>query len=98
MLKALRGAHTAISVAVGLAIPLLVYVLNGTVEHWTFVLGAVIGFSNWYFFPFFYPERTKAPRPAQRHLLARLPGTLQSWMGCGPLPPAYCARCPRSPE
>jgi hypothetical protein len=27
----------------------VVYLVNGTVEPWAFVLGAVIGFGYWYF-------------------------------------------------
>jgi hypothetical protein len=45
--------HRVISVAVACAVPVAVYFMNGSVEPWAFVLGAVIGFSYWYFFPLF---------------------------------------------
>ena len=31
------------------AVPLAVYLVNGTVESWAFPLGAVMGFCYWYF-------------------------------------------------
>jgi hypothetical protein len=45
----LRLYHRIMSVAVALAVPMVIYLLNGTIEPWAFVLGAVIGFSYWYF-------------------------------------------------
>ena len=54
-MRLLRAAHAAISVAIALAVPLAVYLVNGTLESWAFVLGAVVGFSYWYFFPFLLP-------------------------------------------
>lgn len=50
-----RTAHRLISVGIALAIPVTVYLVNGVAEPWTFVLGAVIGFSYWYFFPIILP-------------------------------------------
>ena len=47
--------HRAVAVANAFAVPLAVYLVNGTVEPWAFVLGAVIGFCYWYFFPFVLP-------------------------------------------
>jgi hypothetical protein len=44
--------HRAVALAIALAVPLAIYLVNGTVEPWAFVLGAVIGFSYWYFLPF----------------------------------------------
>jgi len=32
-------------------VPLAIYLINGAIEPWAFVLGAVIGFSYWYFGP-----------------------------------------------
>jgi hypothetical protein len=40
----LRTFHRATSVAIGLAVPLAIYLINGAIEPWAFVLGAVIGF------------------------------------------------------
>jgi hypothetical protein len=37
------------SVLVGLLVPLAIYLLNGALAPWMFVLGATIGFSLWYF-------------------------------------------------
>jgi hypothetical protein len=39
------------AVVVALAVPLVIYLVNGTVEPWAFLLGAVIGVA-WYFLPF----------------------------------------------
>ena len=52
MMARLPVIHRAVAVAISLAVPLAVYLINGTVEAWAFVLGAVIGFGFWYFFPF----------------------------------------------
>jgi hypothetical protein len=40
------------AVAVALAVPLAIYLINGIVEPWAFLLGAVIGVA-WYILPFF---------------------------------------------
>jgi hypothetical protein len=48
----LRLFHRIMSVAVALAMPMAIYLINGTIEPWAFVLGAVVGFSYWYFGPF----------------------------------------------
>jgi hypothetical protein len=32
-------------------VPLAIYLINGTVAPWAFVLGAVLGFAYWYFGP-----------------------------------------------
>jgi hypothetical protein len=47
--------HRLLSLAVAIAAPVAIYVINGTLELWTIVLGAVIGFGYWYFFPFILP-------------------------------------------
>jgi hypothetical protein len=47
-----RFVHLAIPLAITLAVPLAIYLINGVVEPWTFVLGAVIGFGVWYSWPF----------------------------------------------
>ena len=47
--------HRVVAVVIALAVPLAIYLINGTVEPWAFVLGAVVGFSYWYFFPFVIP-------------------------------------------
>ena len=47
--------HRTIAVAIALAVPLAIYLVNGTIEPWSFILGAVIAFSYWYFFPFALP-------------------------------------------
>jgi len=47
--------HRVVAVAIALAVPLAIYLINGSVEPWAFVLGAVVGFSYWYFFPFVIP-------------------------------------------
>jgi hypothetical protein len=51
----LATVHRLLSLAVGLAVPIIIYLINGALEPWMLVLGAVIGFSYWYFFPFFLP-------------------------------------------
>ncbi|WP_425906832.1 hypothetical protein [Nitrobacter sp. TKz-YC02] len=51
--KRLATVHRLLSLAVALAVPLAAYLVNGTLEPWMFVVGAVIGFS--YCFPFFLP-------------------------------------------
>ena len=51
----LRTFHRATSVAIALAVPLAIYLINGTIEPWAFVLGAVLGFSYWYFGPWLLP-------------------------------------------
>ncbi len=47
--------HRVVAGAIALAVPLAIYLINGTVEPWAFVLGAVVGFNYWYFFPFVIP-------------------------------------------
>jgi hypothetical protein len=47
--------HRLMAVAVAIAVPVVVYIVNGSLELWAIVLGAVIGFGYWYFFPFFLP-------------------------------------------
>ena len=42
------------ALVVALAVPLVVYLVNGTVEPWAFVLGAAIGIA-WYVLPFMFP-------------------------------------------
>jgi len=54
-LARLRTFHAVTSVAIGLAVPLVIYLVNGTIEPWAFVLGAVIGFGYWYFGPALVP-------------------------------------------
>ena len=44
--------RTISAVVVGLAVPLVIYAVNGTDEPRAFVLGAAIGIA-WYFVPFF---------------------------------------------
>jgi hypothetical protein len=51
----LRIAHRSISVALGVAVPLMIYIMNGTLEPWMFVLALVIGVSYWLFFPILLP-------------------------------------------
>jgi hypothetical protein len=53
--KRFATAHRLISFAIALAVPLATYLISGTLEPSMIVLGAVIGFSYWYFFPFFLP-------------------------------------------
>ncbi|MDR6304164.1 hypothetical protein GGQ85_001865 [Nitrobacter vulgaris] len=53
--KQLATVHRLLSLTVALAVPLAAYLVNGTLEPWMLVLGAVIGFSYRYFFPFFLP-------------------------------------------
>jgi hypothetical protein len=45
----LRVAHGAAATAFVPAVPLAVYLVNGTFEPWAFLLGAVMGFCFWYF-------------------------------------------------
>jgi hypothetical protein len=47
----LRSFHILISAGVAVAVPALVYVLNGVLEPWALVLGLVLAFSYWYFGP-----------------------------------------------
>jgi hypothetical protein len=47
--------HRTVAVAIALAVPLAVYLVNGSVEAWAFGLGAVTGFVYWYYFPDFLP-------------------------------------------
>jgi len=47
--------HRLVAVAIACAVPVVVYLINGSLEPWSFVLGAVVGFSYWYFFPLFLP-------------------------------------------
>jgi hypothetical protein len=51
----LQVLHRVTSVVIGLAVPLAVYLVNGTVEPWAFVLAAVVGFLFWYAAPFILP-------------------------------------------
>lgn len=44
--------YLGIPLAIALAVPLAIYLINGVIEPWTFVLGAVIGFGVWYSTPF----------------------------------------------
>jgi hypothetical protein len=53
--KPLRAFHILSSIAIGLAVPLVIYLVNGTIEPWTFILGAVIGFGYWYWGPWLPP-------------------------------------------
>jgi len=55
MPKWLRWLHRAISVAIAIAVPAAIYLVNGTIEPWAFVLGAVAGVTYWYFGPFTLP-------------------------------------------
>ena len=55
MTARLPAIHRAVALAIALAVPLTTYMVNGAVEPWAFVLGAVIGFCYWYFFPFVFP-------------------------------------------
>ena len=55
MTARLTIVHRALAVAIALAVPLTIYLINGTAESWAFALGAVIGFCYWYFFPFVLP-------------------------------------------
>jgi len=50
----LRTFHAISCVAVALAVPPAIYLVNGVVEPWGFVLGGVIGFSYWYFGPWLF--------------------------------------------
>jgi hypothetical protein len=50
-----RTLHAASASAVSFAVPLAVYRVNGTFEPAAAVLGIVIGFCWWYFFPFSLP-------------------------------------------
>jgi hypothetical protein len=47
----LQVAHRIIALLIGLAVPLAVYLVNGTIDTWAFVLGAVAGSTYWYFVP-----------------------------------------------
>jgi hypothetical protein len=47
--------HRSIAVAIGLGVPVAVYLINGTVEPSAIVLGAVMGFTYWYWGPAFPP-------------------------------------------
>ena len=55
VVERLRLLHRIISVVIALAVPTAIYLINGTIEPWTFVLGAVLGFSYWYFGPWLPP-------------------------------------------
>lgn len=37
------------STLVGLSVPLAIYLVNGALAPWVFILGATIGFSLWYY-------------------------------------------------
>jgi hypothetical protein len=43
------AAHKGVAIAAAAVVPLAVYLIEGSVEEWTFPLGAVLGFSYWYF-------------------------------------------------
>jgi hypothetical protein len=45
----LPAIHKAIAISFVFTVPLAVYLVNGTVEFWAFLLGAVMGFCCWYF-------------------------------------------------
>ncbi|MCB1412538.1 MAG: hypothetical protein KDJ76_05380 [Xanthobacteraceae bacterium] len=47
--------HRIASLVAAAAVPAALFCINGVLEPWMFVLGAVIGFGCWYFFPFFLP-------------------------------------------
>jgi hypothetical protein len=51
----LQIVHRASAVVVALVVPAVLYLVNGEAEPWAFALGALIGFSYWYFFPFPLP-------------------------------------------
>ncbi len=40
-----------LSIAVAIAVPAVIYLVNGEFEGWTLVLGAGIGVMYWYFGP-----------------------------------------------
>ncbi len=47
----MRKMHAAVSLAIGVAVPVAGYLINGTIG-WEFImLGAVIGFAYWYWGP-----------------------------------------------
>jgi hypothetical protein len=48
-------ARAILSLMVAVAVPGALYAINGVLEPWMFILGAVIGFGCWYFFPFLLP-------------------------------------------
>jgi hypothetical protein len=52
VIERLKTFHRTTSVVVGLAVPVAIFLINGTLAPWAFVLGAVIGFGYWYFGPF----------------------------------------------
>ena len=54
MMARLLTFRTISAVVVGLAVPLIIFVVNGAVEPWAFVLGAAIAI-GWYFLPFYLP-------------------------------------------
>ena len=45
----LATVHSIVSIGVALAVPCLIYLVNGALEPWMFVLGAVFGSTYWYF-------------------------------------------------
>ena len=51
-MKYVRAARGIAAVTVAFGVPLAIYLVNGTIEPSAFILGAVIGFGFWYFFPF----------------------------------------------
>ena len=50
MRKYLLTSRTIGAVAIGLAVPLVIYLVNGAVEPWAYVLGATAGIA-WFICP-----------------------------------------------
>jgi hypothetical protein len=42
-------AHKGVAIAIAAVVPLAVYLVNDSIEEWAFGIGAVMGFSYWYF-------------------------------------------------
>lgn len=51
----MQKMHTAISFAIGLAVPVAGYLINGTIGFEFIMLGAVIGAAYWYWGPIGLP-------------------------------------------
>jgi hypothetical protein len=51
----LAATRAILSLIIAAGAPVALYFVNGVLEPWMFILGAVIGFGCWYFFPFFLP-------------------------------------------
>ena len=51
----LRWLHRVLSVTVAIAVPAVIYFVNGEFESWTLVLGVAIGLMYWYFGPLLLP-------------------------------------------